>query len=187
MTEAINNKFIIAEASSRASKKWKTREYTWEEFVDRLSTPKKTQETVEEYHRWKNSKDAAEKEKAGNAKDIGGFVGGALSGPQRVKSAVVNRCLICLDIDEGDNAVWDDWQRKFGWRAVLYSTHSHTKEKPRLRLIVPLAAPVSPDQYVAISLKLIEGMGEERFDPSTTQIERMMYWPSCPSDGEYVF
>lgn len=61
----------IAIGNSRMDKKWKNKEMSWEEFSKKCSTTIRTTETVSEYR--KMSKPAQD-----NAKDVGGFVGGAL-------------------------------------------------------------------------------------------------------------
>jgi Predicted P-loop ATPase and inactivated derivatives len=69
----------------------------------------------------------------------------------------------------------------------MYSTHSHSSETPRFRLVVPLSRDVTPDEYIPIARRLAEYVGIDAFDDSTYQPERLMYWPSCSSDGEKVF
>ena len=70
---------------------------------------------------------------------------------------------------------------------ALYSTHSHTPEKMRLRLIIPLSRTVTPDEYAAISRRIADDLTLSRFDPTTFEPARLMYWPSTPEDGEFVF
>jgi putative DNA primase/helicase len=69
----------------------------------------------------------------------------------------------------------------------IYSTHKHTPEKPRLRLIIPLSREVSGDEYKAISRMIAKQIGIELFDDTTYEPNRLMYWPSTSSDGEYFF
>ena len=189
MNEICNDNLIIhvAEAKKRNDRVWKDHGYTWSGFVQRLGSVVRTPETEAEYQKWKSSDDPQERMKADQAKDVGGFVGGTLKDGLRKKDHVLTRTLICLDLDNADDNVWSDWQGKFGFTAVLYSTHSHTAEKPRLRLVIPLAKEILPDMYEPIALKIIEQMGEKRFDPTTAEVNRFMYWASCPCDGEFVF
>ena len=70
---------------------------------------------------------------------------------------------------------------------LVYSTHKHSSSTPRLRLIIPLARPVSPEEYVAVSKKVAEQFGIDFFDDTTYQPHRLMYWPSTSADGEYFF
>ena len=177
----------MAQATKRTERQWNDHVYTWSEFVQKLGTPIRTGETVAEYQRWKSSSDPQERMKADSAKDVGGFVAGTLKDGLRKKDHVVSRSMICLDLDNADDFVWSDWKKNFCYAAALYSTHSHTHEKPRLRLIIPLAKELPAVMYEPIALHIIEKMGEGRFDPTTVEVNRFMYWPSCPIDGEFVF
>lgn len=70
---------------------------------------------------------------------------------------------------------------------VVYSTHSHTEQHPRYRIIIPLSRPVTPTEYGAISRRVASDIDIEQFDDTTYQPERLMYWGSVPKDGNYVF
>lgn len=170
---------IIALGKSRKDTRWHNTELSWETFVGRLREPYRTRETVKEYKSMiKADRDAA--------KDIGGFVGGSLTGPRRKAENVRDRSLITLDLDNADQDAWDT-ASMWGWTCAMYSTHSHTPETPRLRLVLPLDRAVTVDEYQAIARKIAFYVGIEQMDPSTYEPSRLMYWPSCPSDGEYVF
>jgi predicted P-loop ATPase len=52
---------------------------------------------------------------------------------------------------------------------------------------VPLSRDVTPDEYAALSRLVADEIGMDYFDDSTYEPERLMYWPSTPSDGEYIF
>ena len=175
----------IATAGSRLSKAWRPEDLTWEQFVDRLRSPTRTGETVREYQ------SMTPDEKAQRKDTNGGFVGGELRPGRRVKGSVINRWLITLD---ADNCAAEDWPRDWdnfsfiqGLRCVVYSTHSHTPDKPRLRWIVPLSRAVSPDEYEPIARKVAEWIGIEKMDPLTYEAWRMMFWPSCCKDGKFIF
>ena len=122
-----------------------------------------------------------------NVKDVGGFVGGYLKNGKRSNASVVDRCLVCLDADNADAGLLDDLDMTFINAYALYSTHSHTPEKMRLRLIIPLSRTVTPDEYAAISRRIADDLTLSRFDPTTFEPARLMYWPSTPEDGEFVF
>ncbi|MGM9938073.1 MAG: VapE domain-containing protein [Candidatus Ornithomonoglobus sp.] len=169
----------ISVANSRTAKKWKTVEMTWEQFVKRCSHTFRTAETMAEYRK-------LPKGQQDNIKDVGGFVGGELNGARK-KDSVINRCLITLDADYADTDFWEDIELLFEYRCVVYSTHKHTPEKPRLRLIIPLSRPVTADEYAAIARRIAADVGIEQFDDTTYQPHRLMYWPSTSSDGEFVF
>lgn len=175
-----DKKLLIATGRSRKAAQWQNREMLWSEFLDKLSRPTRTRETVAEYA-------AMGKAERDNVKDIGGFVGGYLKNGRRSNAGVVNRCLVCLDADNADAALVDDLDMTFINAYALYSTHSHTPERMRLRLIIPLFRTVTPDEYAAVSRRIADGLTLARFDPTTFEPARLMYWPSAPEDGEYMF
>lgn len=175
-----DQKLLIAVGRSRRATQWQNKEFLWSEFLDKLATTTRTRETAEEYAAMnKNDRDII--------KDVGGFVGGYLKNGKRNNASVVNRCLVCLDIDNADPGVYDDLDMTFINAYALYSTHSHTPEKMRLRLIIPLSRTVMPDEYAAISRRVADDLTLTRFDPTTFEPTRLMYWPSTPDDGEFVF
>ena len=178
----MDNIIIIATGHSRTSLNWKSEKMTWQDLAERLASPTVTNETVAEYA--KMSKAAQ-----GVQKDVGGFVGGYIpKNGRRVRGAVKERYLITLDADSPSEDFLFDLDISLGGKEyVLYSTHSHTKETPRYRIIVPVDRAMSPDEFQAVSRRMADDIGIEMFDSSTHQAERLMYWPSCPKDAEYVY
>ncbi len=174
-------KILIATGASRTAKKWKNQETTWEKFLEKLRTTTRTRETMAEYMKMpKRDQD--------RIKDVGGFVGGYLKNGRRLAGNVINRQLVTLDADFGDESLTTMLDLSYGDTAyAVYSTHKHTKDKPRLRIVFPLAKPVGPDAYQAIARRVAADIGMELFDDTTYEAERLMYWPSTPADGEYVF
>lgn len=74
-----------------------------------------------------------------------------------------------------------------GCAAVLYSTHSHTPKAPRLRLVIPLSRPVSPEEYEAIARRIAGDIGIDMCDDTTYEPHRLMYWASASSDAEFRY
>ena len=173
-------KIIIATGSSRTTKIWKNTAFTWEEFVERLRTTTKTTETQGEYRNMSKSKQD-------DIKDVGGFVGGKLREGKRRAGYIEKRYLLTLDADYATEDFIDQlcFFHDFTW--CVYSTHKHTPEKPRYRLLIPLSRPCEPDEYEAVARKVAEDIGIDLFDDTTYQPHRLMYWPSTSIDGEYVF
>ena len=175
-----DKKLVIAFGRSRKTATWHNKEILWSEFLLKLSSTTRTRETVQEYA-------ALPKPDRDAVKDVGGFVGGYLKNGKRNNASVVNRCLLCLDIDHADKDIYDDLDMTFINAYALYSTHSHTPEKIRLRLIIPLSRTVAPDEYAAVSRRVADDLTLSRFDPTTFEPSRLMYWPSTPDDGEFFF
>jgi putative DNA primase/helicase len=69
----------------------------------------------------------------------------------------------------------------------IYSTHSHTPKNPRFRLVILFAREVKEDEYPALMRMVAKQIGIDYFDDTTYQANRMMYWASCPSNGEFIF
>lgn len=173
-------KIDLAVGKSRREINWKNREWLWSKFVEKVSVTHRTAETYSEYV-------AAKKVRQDEIKDIGGFVGGYLAGGRRKSGSVTHRQLITLDIDFANESFWDDFTLAFTNAAVVYSTHKHSPESARLRLIMPLDRPALRDEYEAIARKIAGIIDIELFDPTTFQPERLMYWPSTSKDGEFFF
>lgn len=166
--------------SGRKTKQWKNIQTDWTALKARLSETLRTLESVREYHTFPKSTQA-------EIKDHGGFVGGYLNEGRRTAGSVRHRSVLCLDMDNATSGAWETITKKFTFECLVYSTHSHTPDHPRLRWIIPLETNVSPDQYQAISRRLAEETGIEMFDATTFQPERLMYWPTTAKDGEFYF
>ena len=173
-----NRTLDLAVGTSRTAKIWKNKKFTWQTLVERLREPTRTQETAAEYA-------AMPKDQRAAIKDVGGFVAGYCDGGNRTK--VRFRSCLTLDADSVHTDIWEDWQDLYGNAACLYSTHTHTPEAPRLRLIIPTDRDMTPDEYQAVSRRVADTLGMDNFDESTHQTQRLMYWPSCSRDAEYVF
>ena len=170
----------LAVGMSARSKVWKNKSYSWSDLVTRLKQDNKTNETLQEFI-------AAPKTEQSKIKDVGGYVGGYLRSGRRKPANVVHRQLLTLDIDFANIDFWDDFCLQFDNAAVLHSTHSHTDEKPRFRLIMPLSREAAPDEYVAIARQVAGIVGIELFDNTTFETNRLMYWPSTSRDSDYYF
>lgn len=171
----------ISTGRSRREAIWKNRKTTWAKFVYRISTTHRTHELYSDYLKM-NKDDQA------NIKDVGGFVGGHLKEGKRSNGYVLNRQLITLDIDYGNKDTWDNITSALpGIAVAMYSTHKHSLDTPRYRVIIPLDKPVGAEEYEAIARKIAEKIGIEIFDDTTYQPTRLMFWPSTAKDAEYVF
>ena len=178
MTVRNDKALDIALGNTRKTKTWKNKPVQWSELLDRLSKTTRTPETVAEYK-------AMSRNQQSDIKDVGGFVGGYCNNGSR--SDIRFRSVLCLDADFADADLWPDWELLYGNAAAVYSTHKHTPQRPRLRLVVPLSRNVEPDEYQAIGRRVAATLGIDKFDDTSYQPQRMMYWPSTSQDGEYLF
>lgn len=170
----------IAYGNSRMDKKWKNTDISWEDFCSRVKTTQRTTETVEEYRKMrKGGQDSI--------KDVGGFVGGHLKDGRRKKGNVLSRSILTLDMDYGTSTIWEEISTFFPYQCCIYSTHKHTPENPRLRLIIPLFRDVGEEEYAAVSRMVAKEIGIDLFDDTTYEPERLMYWPSTSRNGIFVY
>lgn len=170
----------IATGNSRTTKIWKNTTFTWEALVERLSTTSRTPESQGEYKNMTKSQQD-------KIKDIGGFVAGKLKNGSRKAENVESRDIITLDADFAAVDFCDQLDIFLSCAWCVYSTHKHTPEKPRLRLLIPLDRSATAEEYEAVARKIADNIGIDQFDDTTYQPHRLMYWPSTSMDGEYVF
>ena len=171
-------KLKIAYGNSRKARKWKNTEITWEELQRKVSQAVITTETVEEYRSMSKAEQA-------DIKDKGGFVGGHLKGGVRRKGNVYCRSFLALDMDYGTPDVWEEKISKVPYMLCVYTTHKHTPEKPRLRLLIPLKREISEAEYGAVARQVAKEIGIDLFDDSTYEAHRLMYWPTRSQNGEF--
>lgn len=178
----MDTNIIIATGRNRSARSWKSQKMTWSALANKLSTPTVTNETAAEYAKMP-------KDEKGRRKDVGGFVGGYIpNNGRRIRGEVKERYLITLDADSPSEDFISNLDLELGdMEYVLYSTHSHTPDNPRYRIIIPTDRVMTPDEYQAVSRRIADDIGIESFDSSTHQAERLMYWPSCPKDVQYVY
>lgn len=180
----MNNPVVrISVCNRRTDRRYKNQEHPWIWVKDRNRVPVRTTETVAEYPR-------LSKEERDALKDQGGFVGGWLREGIRKNGHVITREMGALDADNIPSGVNFPALVRAALTGVewfLYSTHKHTPEAPRFRLVILFDRPVSEDEYPALMRQVAKDIGLDYFDDTTYQANRMMYWASCPSDGEFVF
>lgn len=170
----------IAYGNSRQAKNWVNKTIRYEDLKERLKVTIRTAESAEEYAKMsKAQRDVA--------KDHGGFVGGALKGGRRKVDAVELRSMIALDGDRIDKAFLDDYETNASYTSCLYTTHSSTEANPRVRLVFPLLRDVTSEEFVAVSRYLAQMLGIDFFDECSYRPNQLMYWPSSPQNGVFVF
>lgn len=173
----------VVVGNSRKATVWNPLTLTVSELYSRLESPLRGTETLADYL-------ALSKADQDSKKDVGGFVGGRLSAPRRKADNVLDRCVVTLDFDTippfgTDKVLAALDEQGFGY--CVYSTRKHRPEAPRLRIVVVTDRTMSVDEYDAVSRRLAADIGITMADPTTFEASRLMYWPSCSSDGEYIF
>jgi hypothetical protein len=92
------------------------------------------------------------------------MVAGHFNGKKRKTEHLQQRTLITLDVDYYDKdltSLEHDFNAKFNhlWH-IVYSTSSHTLEKPRIRIILLLSREVTPDEYRNVAKNFIATLGD---------------------------
>lgn len=173
----------VVVGNSRKATVWNPLTLTVSELYSRLETPMRGTETIADYL-------ALSKADQDARKDIGGFVGGRLNGPRRKADNVLDRCIVTLDFDTippyGTDKILATLDEA-GYGFCVYSTRKHRPEAPRLRIVIVTDRTMTVDEYDAVSRLIAADIGITMADPTTFEASRLMYWPSCSVDGEYIF
>lgn len=178
-----DRKIIISVGNNRRDLNWKQTALTVSELYERLRNPVRSTELFADYMKMK-------KAQQDTLKDVGGFVGGSLNSPRRKSNNVTGRDIITLDFDNIPG-----WQteaiitkvEELGCSYCIYSTRKHTASAPRLRVVIPFDRTVTPDEYEPCARRIASQIGISMADPTTFEVCRLMYWPSCSADSEYVY
>jgi predicted P-loop ATPase len=180
----VNDRQItISVGNNRKSVNWQPQTLMLSEFYEKLRIPSRSTETMQEYLNLKKSEQD-------DRKDIGGFVAGSLSGPRRKAGTVTGREIITLDFDTIPPGGTDEILKRvdaLGCGYCIYSTRKHSPASPRLRILLPLDRTVTADEYEPLARYMATCIGMEFADPTTFEATRLMYWPSCCKDSEFVF
>lgn len=128
---------------------------------------------------WQDLIDLARDPEVRDTKDGAAIVFAELSG-KRSRANVVSVSALVYDLDSlSGDAVAELWERLDTYRKLLHTTHSHTPEKPKFRLILPLTRPASPEEFFALWDTF-----SARFcidaDRQCRDVARLYYLPSHP-------
>lgn len=178
-----DRKILITVGSHRRSTNWQPQTLLLSELYEKMRVPARSTETMQEYLNLKKSEQD-------NLKDVGGYVAGSLLGPRRKSSAVTGRDVLTLDLDSIPPGGTEDILRRIeglGCGYCVYSTRKHAPAAPRLRVLLPLDRTATADEYEPLARKMTEIIGMEFADPTTFDVHRLMYWPSCCADSAYIF
>jgi len=180
-------KYKITTFKNRFQTEGDLTERTLEEIYNGFKN--KVKRTKEKYNEYVN----ADKNTKLHLKDVGGYIGGETQGNKRTNGIRIRRQLLTLDIDTKLPNIFPYLQRNVPYYCIVHSTHSHSPQENRLRLIFPLSREVNEDEYEALGRRIaysVENAKHETlqglFDETTFQANRLMFFPSAPIDGEYI-
>lgn len=145
---------------NRTSKQWYPATISWEEFVEGAHEP-------------------------ATEKDCGAYMAGKATSTSRKDSKVEYRSMVTLDADNADHEL-PARVKGLGLTSLVHSTYSHTTDKPRYRVIIPLMGPgLTEEEYPRAARGLMEALGKEQFDTTCDQPKRIMYGPSASDPDQY--
>lgn len=171
----------IATARRVNARTWENQNRKWSVVLNFIKDPYRTKETQLEFN-------ALTPERQTEIKGSrGGFVPAILLDGKRNKESVSARQAITLDADNAGQFIFSDLCLLYGCAVAVHSTHKHTSEHQRIRVIMPMKRPVTPDEYRSLVRKITRDLGPEQFDDTDCEHERLMFWPTTSKDGEYLF
>lgn len=95
----------------------------------------------------------------------------------------VARHAITFDFDHVETDTWDHVLQTWHSTAfAIYTTYSHTEEKPRFRVVMPLSRPAGYDEFQAVARKVAEQVGIELIARESFVPAQMMYAPLRKSE-----
>ncbi|MBD9674915.1 hypothetical protein IB275_30340 [Pseudomonas sp. PDM21] len=179
-------RYQIAVCESRENPNLTHKNVSWQTLAEKMATPKRTAESIEAYLSMTKDEQLA-------IKDVGGLVAGHFKGFLRRKANMVARSLLTLDIDEPgcelDQLLRTLRGELFGLAYLIHSTHKHTPEAPRVRVVIPTKRNMSLIEHEAVARRLAY-----QLDPSMHMVDlcsfegpRLMFWPSASKDGAWLF
>ncbi len=171
----------IATGATVSNNRVTNQRLTWSQMVEKFGSPVKTRETIKEYL-------AMPRETQDRIKDVGYFVPAHYEGNTRRKENLGLKDLGTLDYDHAGVNFLEDIKETFdGYEWVLYTTHKHTPERPRFRVVFLFSRPVDDAEYQAVMRKVAAMGNIDDTDDTTFQPCRVMHFGSHASDGEFVF
>ena len=156
----------------------------WDDFLKNLQEPIKTGETIQEYLKMHPDEQI-------KIKDQGYFILGSHTENKRGNKYLRDRCGLAMDIDHltgPDLVTLLNNLENSGLTYALYSTHKHTPEYPRIRVIFPVNRIMEPGEYEPVSRAVANKLRFIQWcDHTGFQAARVMFWPSVARNGQYVF
>lgn len=170
----------IATGATVSNNRVKNERLTWAQMIERFHSPTITKETIAEYLKMP-------RETQDRIKDTGYFVPAHYQGNVRRKENLGLKDLGTLDFDHAGPEFLAEMADTYdGYEFVLYTTHKHTAEKPRFRLVFIFSRAVNDEEYPAIMRRIAAIGNIDDTDDTTFQPSRVMHFPSHSRDGVFI-
>lgn len=121
---------------------------------------------------------------ADSKEERGWYCGAEFFEDYRHSDNFVARHVLTLDFDHVDVFAFDAMAEAFkNYAFAQYTTFSHTDEKPRFRIVLPLDRPAGFDEFQAVSRKICEQIGIELAAGESHVPAQFMFAPLRPRGG----
>ena len=151
---------------------------SWDKLSARLTKFAATDVTMAQYAALSTD------EKAKLKDSLGYFIGGWFADDTRRKESLVARSVLTLDLD-----YLEPWDLPAIAEAyanhvyIVHSTMSYAPERPKLRIVFPLARDVTLDEYEPLARRVASWFSIDAVDKVSYRPAQLMYWPAHCSDG----
>jgi len=167
----------IATGKKVLSAKITNRAVPWPKLVEKLLRFTVTEEKYSDYMKMPH-------EQQSRIKDVGYFIGGIFNGTTRDRKKLKYRSLVTLDLDHLPFEDFGDIELAYaGLEYVVHSTHKHSEETPRYRVVFLPSRNITPEEYNPVARRLAEMLDINFYDHTAFRITQLMYWPSASLDG----
>jgi putative DNA primase/helicase len=117
----------------------------------------------------------------------GWYIPAEFSALRRHSDDFVTRHAITFDFDHVTIDTWGDVLNAWSDLAfAIYTTFSHKPDRPRFRVVMPLARPAGFDEFQAVSRKVAADVGIELIARESFVPAQMMFCPARPLGGHFA-
>jgi putative DNA primase/helicase len=152
--------FHIARAPKRNSKRWSRGRVSWGEICSWLDDP-------------------------ADVKEAGNYLLGELSSNIRGRHTIVSRGVLTLDADAADPGLPDLVELALPVAVAMHTTYSSAPDNLRLRMLLPLSRPATPEEYEALADLVMDKLGRAQFDEGSREAARYMFMPATTNPDWY--
>lgn len=160
---------------------------TWGRLCEKLAEPVRDNKSVAEYNAM------SQKERHERKNMAGWFVGGQFEKGQRRNANITSRSALTYDIDECLMELYKECIKPLDgylsdFEHFVYTTRSHSPEKPRIRIVVPLSRDITAAEFGPLIRIVAYHINPQmdQIDPISFKITQVMFYPNVSRDGEFV-
>lgn len=107
------------------------------------------------------------------------------AGCTRGNAGIKELTAVVLDCEKTAPPFAEVKPRLEGKASIWHTTHRHTSENERYRIILPLSRPVSPEKWPSVHRGAVRSLGlDGRIDPTCAEPARAYYAASCSPENE---